>query len=226
MSKWNSFSNPMKRLCCCIPQPHITSQDIKEMVQDESKQMFNLRERYTGEEDIMDIRRELLDSHIPFRFRLCPFGSMACCGYCQKRCTKRCPQDVMFRARVLTAGVTPETMPKQTYAIQCLYKELHPADGEIVYAHVHDLVNDIVYQLGKEGKDKDHEEYRLDYAPEFEYTERLIRRPNGEEEIRISKKVDPKTGNISIVHWPRSGVCPFCWPTHVVDQRAIAKRRK
>ena len=83
----------------------------------------------------------------------------------------------MFRAWVWTAGVTPETMHKQTYAIQCLYKELHPADGEIVYAHVHDLVNDIVYQLGKEGKDKDHEEYRLDYAPEFEYIERLIRRP-------------------------------------------------
>ena len=42
----------------------------------------------------------------------------------------------------------------------------------------------------------------------------------------LAEIMDPKTGNISIVHWPRSGVCPFCWPTHVVDQRAIAKRRK
>ena len=38
------------------------------------------------------------------------------------------------------------------------------------------------------------------------------------------RKCDPITGELCIMEWPRTGLCPFCLPNVTVDGR-IAKRR-
>lgn len=53
---------------------------------------------------------------------------------------------------------------------------------------------------------------RLDYAPtiEYEYNERTQ---------TTKKKVDPVTGVVSYLEWPLSGLCPFCLPSGLTDNR-------
>lgn len=60
---------------------------------------------------------------------------------------------------------------------------------------------------------------RLDYAPtiEFEYDERTQ---------VTKKKVDTETGVVSYLEWPLSGLCPFCLPSGLTDnRRRIGQKR-
>jgi hypothetical protein len=53
---------------------------------------------------------------------------------------------------------------------------------------------------------------RQDYAPtiEYEYDERTQ---------TSKKKVDSVTGVVSYLEWPLSGLCPFCLPAGLTDNR-------
>lgn len=53
---------------------------------------------------------------------------------------------------------------------------------------------------------------RQDYAPaiEFEYDERTG---------TTRKKVDVNTGVVAYLEWPLSGLCPFCLPAGLTDNR-------
>ena len=226
-----SPNHPDRRVCCCFNQPNIEPEDIQRLATKEGEQslMMNLRSRYDGTEDIMDIRRELIDSHIPFRHNACPRGLMVCCGFCSHQCRGRCPQDVMFRAHLYTDLIDPERLSEYPYIIQCLYKEMHPEEGEPQYVKIKVLIMEILDPQRNPDLERwliEHDSIdnpnRLDYAPATEYIERIIRLPNGEEDLKVQKKVDPKTGNVCLVEWPRSGVCPFCWPNHTTDRRRTA----
>ena len=70
--------------------------------------------------------------------------------------------------------------------------------------------------------------HKIDYAPVIVMEEEFVTHPNGYVETRWKKKVDPETGNVAIIPWPGSGMCPYCLPPGLVDRRrkANTKRRR
>jgi hypothetical protein len=56
---------------------------------------------------------------------------------------------------------------------------------------------------------------KQDYAPTFEYE-------YDPKTATTKKKVDAKTGVVSYLEWPLSGMCPFCLPMGLTDNRRRA----
>lgn len=162
--------------------------------------------------------REMFDARtdIPFKLHRCSFGGIGCCGTCTKSCIHRCAQDVVFRAHLACGNIlyaaTPEIQRRRYLesgtAIQMLYDELtSPMPKYFVIAET-------VREMISRGGDN-----RLDYAPTFEFEEFSKVLPGGQVKTIIRKKADPETGETCLLAWPRSGVCPFCLPTGLVDPR-------
>ena len=55
--------------------------------------------------------------------------------------------------------------------------------------------------------------YKIDYAPKVDVDPATGRR-----------KCDPTTGELCILPWPKTGLCPYCLPDVTVDGR-VARRR-
>ena len=64
---------------------------------------------------------------------------------------------------------------------------------------------------------------QLDYSPQMEYEEHFDSK-KGEWQIR--PKVDPETGDILFLRWPKSGVCPYCLPKVTALPSRIRKEKK
>ncbi|MCM1220254.1 MAG: hypothetical protein NC548_37770 [Lachnospiraceae bacterium] len=56
--------------------------------------------------------------------------------------------------------------------------------------------------------------YKLNYEPSVELDE------------RGKKRANPLTGELSIVSWPKSGLCPFCLPNATVNGYIVRELRK
>lgn len=221
------------RMCCCGSQLHITSQNVQKLAMHPEYQLHNLANTFKADiqdKSIYDIREYFHDSNIPFRYKGCSRSAMSCCGSCTRMCKVRCPQDVMqraflFCANVLCAKTEEEKQARyktSNTAVQLLYDELtckvprYFAIAEMVTNMISPFYNK---QLEKElleiygNEDSPH---RLDYAPVIEYETIPGTRP---EEGRLRKRVNVETGEVCVLDWPRSGMCPFCLPVGLSERR-------
>lgn len=230
------------RMCCCAKQPQIENKDLDRLVKDTSIQLRNLSDTFRAEIEgasSYDIREYFAESHVPFRFEGCPRGSLTCCCSCTRLCNHRCPQDVMHRAYLFCGNIlearTPEER-KERYErassfVQLLYQEMssesprYLAIAAMVTEVCTPIFNKQLEQYIKDTRGED-SPYKIDYAPVIVMEEEHITRPNGFVEVRWRKKVDPATGNVLIIEWPRSGICPFCLPTRLVDRRRAGNVKK
>lgn len=64
---------------------------------------------------------------------------------------------------------------------------------------------------------------QLDYSPQMEYEEHFDSKKG---EWMIRPKVDPETGDILFLRWPKSGVCPYCLPRVTALPSRIRKEKK
>lgn len=176
---------------------------------------------------IEDIRDYFLKTkQIPFRNYGCPRATLTCCGSCSRKCDCRCPQDVLQRAYMKIAPliyapneeVLRERLKDVPLGIRYLYEEW--VSPEPSYLRIQAQVTELIdpkqnKQLRKIIEEEYHNEdtpERQDYAPtiEYEYDERTQ---------TSKKKVDPVTGVVAYLEWPLSGLCPFCLPAGLTDNR-------
>lgn len=194
----------------------------------------NLKETYAsllesnkGFWGIEDMREYLLiKKQIPFRNYGCPRSTLTCCGSCSRKCDCRCPQDVLQRAYMKIAyllyapneEVLRERLKQVPLGVRYLYEEW--VSDEPSYLRIQAQLTELIDpKQNKQLRKIIEEEYhnsdtpeRQDYAPtiEYEYDERTQ---------KTKKKVDQATGVVSYLEWPLSGLCPFCLPSGLTDNR-------
>lgn len=148
---------------------------------------------------------------ISFKKEFCESAPSGCCGGCtHKNCSIRCPQDVINRAYLICGNIfwSPEDEKSRRYEespfyVKMMYKELtseHPR-----YFAIDSMVRECLNINAQ-----------LDYSPQKEYEEYYDFKKNT---WGIRPKVNPDTGEILLLHWPRSGMCPFCLPAVLADMR-------
>lgn len=218
-----------RRMCCCAAQPHITQENVQQLLYHPEWQLFNLSNTFKYDIEglsIYAIREFFQNSKVPFRFNNCPRGSMTCCGSCTRWCNQRCPQDVLFRIFLLCGNILctkDEQTRKERYNVsetplQLMYDELTSKEPKyfvlaaMLTEYMRPETNVNVRRIIQDGGDSPH---KVDYAPVIEQEEIQ----DEEFHIQYRKKVDPQTGEACVLYWPKSGMCPFCLPEGLVDRR-------
>lgn len=191
-------------VCPAIPKEKYDSL-VKLFVNDKSWDLLKLQDMYNAGNTLKDIMEV-----IPFRNDECT-RSKRCCGVCTRQCHSRCMQDCLNRLymwRMMVATTPEDRVP---LAIRMIVKQ----DFETLY----DLswcVGDIVSrnanaELKKYMVDNNmypgENPYKLDYSPRVDIDEKTGKR-----------KVDPVSGAIHYLDWPKSGLCPFCLPKVIIDR--------
>ena len=156
---------------------------------------------------------------IPFRSDRCESAFTSCCGGCTiVGCPRRCPQDVVYRAYLMCGNILwasgeeakAQRFEQSPLPARMMYLELtseHPR-----YFAVKAMVDESLRA-----------DSQLDYSPQMEYEEHFDSK-KGEWQIR--PKVDPETGDILFLRWPKSGVCPYCLPRVTALPSRIRKEKK
>lgn len=213
---------------------HAIIEQGQQLLKYPDNQLRNLKETYAqlleankGIWSIEDIRQYfLITKQIPFRNYGCPRSSLTCCGSCSRKCDCRCPQDVLQRAFMKIAPILyapndeieAARLKQVPLGVRFLYEEwIAPEPSYLrIQAQVTELIDPKQNkQLRKIIEEEYHNEdtpERQDYAPtiEYEYDEKTQ---------RPIKKVDKETGVVSYLEWPLSGLCPFCLPAGLTDNR-------
>ena len=203
-----------------LKQPENHLRNLKET----HSQLLEANSGFWGIEDIREYF--LITKQIPFRNYGCPRSTLTCCGSCTRRCDCRCPQDVLQRAYMKVAPLlyAPDEEVLQArlrsvpLGIRYLYEEW--ISEEPSYLRIQAQITELIdpkqnKQLRKIIEEEYHNEdtpERQDYAPtiEYEYDEKTQ---------STKKKVDRDTGVVAYLEWPHSGLCPFCLPSGLTDNR-------
>ncbi len=200
------------------PQNHL--RNLKESYSD----LLEANKGFWGIEDIREYF--LITKQIPFRNYGCPRSTLTCCGSCSRKCDCRCPQDVLQRAYMKIAPLLyapnrealADRLRNVPLGVKYLYEEwvsLEPSYLRI-QAQITELIDP---KQNKQLRKIIEEEYhnldtpeRLDYAPtvEYEYDEKTG---------KTRKVVNQDTGVVAYLEWPLSGLCPFCLPSGLTDNR-------
>lgn len=156
---------------------------------------------------------------IPFRSDRCEYAFTSCCGGCTiVGCPRRCPQDVIYRAYLMCGNILwasgeeakAQRFEQSPLPARMMYLELtseHPR-----YFAVKAMVDESLRA-----------DSQLDYSPQMEYEEHFDFKKG---EWKIRPKVDPETGDILFLRWPKSGVCPYCLPKVTALPSRIRKEKK
>lgn len=155
---------------------------------------------------------------VPFRGEPCK-RSMKCCGQCTRQCSNRCIQDCLHRLYMWrklyenTPAMEREKLPLNIRMIVVQkfnnHEELSWAIGDILSRKTNSELKEYMENASLRPEENP---YKIDYAPQVEI------------DLHTGKRiVDPDTGELHILEWPRSGLCPFCLPRVTVDRRVGRK---
>ena len=175
--------------------------------------------------------REHFKDLYPFRVPMeegstlgCPRRANVCCGGCVRKCDSRCVQDMYTKLNILYESEWQKAeyiqvkhptessiraYKRPTYLMQLIDKTL--TDPELTYKKLMDFFNDL--QRGGLL-------YELNYTPQtlYEYV--------SETSGRAFKKVNKQTGDVAILYWPESGLCPYCVPNVTAVARYARRPKK
>lgn len=138
----------------------------------------------------------------------CPRRTNVCCGGCVRKCDSRCVQDMYTKLNMLYESEKRKTT-KPSYLMQLIQSTL--TDPELTYKKLMDFFNDL--QRGGLL-------YELNYTPQTQIE--YISETSG----RAFKKVNKQTGDVAILYWPESGLCPYCVPNVTAVARYARRPKK
>lgn len=199
--------------CACIAnekwwdyENNIAAQPLNEYVAERARmsaytgeypQLMDLRKLPYQEGDSIEYIRKDIQQNIPFKPTNCSF-MLACCGMCDKRCPKRCVQDMYTKLYFrMQRGDAVADMLKQYLSNPGLNYDTLRDLYDSTYVRHHNKV----LQAETEGQE---DIFKFNYAP------RVV----GKIDMygRQWMEVDPVTGEGKILWWPTSGLCPYCTP--------------
>lgn len=167
--------------------------------------LLSLQDMYAAGNTLRDIREV-----VPFRVEACN-RSVRCCGVCTRMCRSRCVQDCLHRIYMWRQMVLNTPDDRKMYipaAIKfvAFQKFETPEDmslvvGEILSAKTNTQLRKYLDNV------KDHP-YKNSYEPMCAL-----------DPLTGKRMVDPSNGAIKFLHWPTSGLCPYCLPRVTVDRR-------
>lgn len=158
---------------------------------------------------------------VPFRGGACP-RTMRCCGVCTRQCHIRCVQDCLHRLYMWKklVGSTPpdsEAFRNIPLGIRLIVKQkftshaqLSDAVGEILSQQTNTKIKEYMKNANLRPEENP---YKVDYAPAIDI------------DVDTGKRrYNPDTGEMVIVNWPETGLCPFCLPNVTIDARHLRYR--
>lgn len=165
--------------------------------------------------------RELMQKEIPFRVSECSY-MLGCCGTCTRWCNKRCVQDIMQKLYMKAINIYVGNVEYRDAPLESriAYDALMDPSGD--YATLLSVINELFHtRTYSENRREDwNTEYaKYQYAPQTEFTV--------DSRGRKKAKVNPETGEVLMLRWPNSGLCPFCLPRtiyHKVQKTSNTKR--
>lgn len=145
---------------------------------------------------------------VPFRGHSCN-RTAKCCGVCTRKCYHRCIQDCLNRMYMWREASKYHKMPL-SIELALKQKFTNPEDlswvvSEIISSSTNTSVANYMKEMGLHHTENPN---KLEYAPQVEIDTSTGKRV-----------VDPQTGQLSILHWPTTGLCPFCTPDVTIDRR-------
>lgn len=167
-----------------------------------------MREFYQQESLEIDKFRIKLVGSLPGRTSPCSRGMNRCCGVCTKICNDRCMYDIASRIQMyLLQSPDPDSAMYRTVVDTM-------NNRETTYLQFCGLINQMVSGYFNASKRKElrkngiiENPNKLNYSPRLEYE---INERTG----KVSPKANRETGQVCVVEWPNSGLCPFCLPTN------------
>lgn len=158
---------------------------------------------------------------VPFRGGECP-RTRRCCGDCVRQCYYRCVQDCLHRLWMWKTMVnnTPEAdRDRIPLAVRLIvnqkfdsHRQLSWCVGEILSRKTNTQLKEYMERAGLTNYTHP---YRNDYGPQVELDPSTGRR-----------MVNPITGQIKLLDWPKSGLCPHCLPNVTIDRHYTRKEVK
>lgn len=166
--------------------------------------LLALKDMYESGNTLDDIRQT-----VPFRGYECT-RVRVCCSECTRVCKYRCIQDSLNRLYMLRktyegredAPLAVKMMLKQNFRTA---EELAVTIGDYISTGRNPKVAQYVKETGVNP-------YKMSYEPRYRLDE---------EGNRI---VNSTTGEISVLDWPETGLCPYCRPSVTIDRRKIKRK--
>lgn len=195
-------------VCICPSVPvDVQKQLIQNIINDPEWNMLCLQDMYNAGNSLEDIAQV-----IPFRGGPCA-RSMRCCGMCTRKCYHRCIQDCLHRLYMWRHMATYENAP---LAIKLLATQKFETLEDLSW-----VVSDIISQstntqlkqfMESEGLRPEENPYKMDYSPQYAI------------DLNTGKRqVNTQTGELGVLEWPKSGLCPYCMPNATVDRRYVRR---
>lgn len=174
--------------------------------------LLTLADMYQAGNDL-----ETIASSVPFRGGPCS-RSIRCCGVCTRQCTMRCVQDCLHRLHIWSQMVaTAKAEGEEAYmrvplAIRLIVKkkfschaQLSDNVGEILSKHTNAQLRRFMENAHMRSEENP---YKMDYSPQV-----LLDETTG------NRAVNSDTGELQFAQWPDTGLCPYCLPNVLVDNR-------
>ena len=187
-----------------------------------------------NEAEALDTLRNTAHTRFAIRAKVCPRGQTICCGTCTYVCSERCGLDIAIRIqlRLMTMKADQKrlelTMPRE----EVLRREsalnrsirLLVESPTSTASQFNALINQLISgywnaenrrELRMNGNYENPN--KLNYSPRLEYE---AHPKSGKPRI----KANPDTGEVVVLTWPNSGLCPFCLPTNSARHRMPKSR--
>lgn len=196
--------------CVCPVIPAEKYKQLEELFIDVTDwDLLKLQDMYNAGNSLSNIMEV-----VPFRKGDCT-RTNKCCGVCTRKCHSRCMQDCLNRLYMWRMMVqsTPEDQRDQIpLAVRMIVKQhfetlydLSWCVGEIVSRNTNATLKKYMTDNHMYPAENP---YKLDYSPRVDV-----------DELTGKRKIDPVTGFIKYLEWPKSGLCPFCLPNSSIDRR-------
>jgi hypothetical protein len=183
-----------------------------------------------SEAEALDTLRNTAHTRFAIRAKVCPRGQTICCGTCTYVCSERCGLDIAIRIQIRLMTMKADqkrlelTMPhRQESALNRSIRLLVESPTSTA-SQFNALINQLISgywnvenrrELRMNGNYENPN--KLNYSPRLEYE---AHPKSGKPRI----KANPDTGEVVVLTWPNSGLCPFCLPTNSARHRMPKSR--
>lgn len=183
-----------------------------------------------SEAEALDTLRNTAHTRFAIRAKVCPRGQTICCGTCTYVCSERCGLDIAIRIQIRLMTMKADqkrlelTMPhRQESALNKSIRLLVESPTSTA-SQFNALINQLISgywnaenrrELRMNGNYENPN--KLNYSPRLEYE---AHPKSGKPRI----KANPDTGEVVVLTWPNSGLCPFCLPTNSARHRMPKSR--
>lgn len=185
-----------------------------------------------SEAEALDTLRNTAHTRFAIRAKVCPRGQTICCGTCTYVCSERCGLDIATRIqiRLMTMKADQKRLEQQLLGSRNKESALNRSikllaeSPTSTASQFNALINQLISgywnvenrrELRMNGNYENPN--KLNYSPRLDYE---AHPKSGKPRI----KANPDTGEVVVLTWPNSGLCPFCLPTNSARHRMPKSR--